>query len=282
MVLCFGLIRPYKGVDVLLDAWRRAERPDGAELWIVGMPRMDAGFIARPGVRTALRFVSGAELAGAFRAADLVVLPYREIDQSGVLFTALAFGKPMLLSAVGGFPEIAATGAAELVPPGDADALAAALTALLGDEPRGVTDGRRRAGRRRRPVQLGRDRRADARALLGAPGVDVVVRRAGLRGARRRPALAGAEEARPLRDPLRRQVVLVDEQLDQLGAELLGRPVAQQRHRARRHAAPARRRRDPVADLAVARSRSISITLNEPTSSSPSKPRNAAVSASLR
>ena len=97
-MLFFGLIRPYKGVDVLLDAWRRAERPDGAELWIVGMPRMDASFIHGPDVRTALRFVSGAELAGAFRAADLVVLPYREIDQSGVLFTALAFGKPLLLT----------------------------------------------------------------------------------------------------------------------------------------------------------------------------------------
>ena len=76
------------------------------ELWIVGMPRMDTSFIRRPGVRTALRFVSGAELAGAFRAADLVVLPYREIDQSGVLFTAMAFGKPLLLTRVGGFPEI--------------------------------------------------------------------------------------------------------------------------------------------------------------------------------
>jgi glycosyltransferase involved in cell wall biosynthesis len=53
-----------------------------------------------------------------------------------VLFTALAFGTPLLLSAVGGFPEIAATGAAELVPPGDADALAQALTELLGDEER--------------------------------------------------------------------------------------------------------------------------------------------------
>ena len=79
---------------------------------------------------------SGAELAGAFRAADLVVLPYREIDQSGVLFTALAFGKPMLLSAVGGFPEVAATGAAELVAPGDPDALAGALSALLADPDR--------------------------------------------------------------------------------------------------------------------------------------------------
>jgi glycosyltransferase involved in cell wall biosynthesis len=136
VVLFFGLIRPYKGVDVLLDAWRRAEKPDGAELWVVGMPRMDTSFVRGPDVRTALRFVSGAELAGAFRAADVVVLPYREIDQSGVLFTALAFGAPMVLSAVGGFPEVAATGAAELVPPGDADALARALTGLLGDDDR--------------------------------------------------------------------------------------------------------------------------------------------------
>jgi glycosyltransferase involved in cell wall biosynthesis len=128
VVLFFGLIRPYKGLDVLLEAWREA-RPD-AELWVVGMPRMDASFIHGPDVRTALRFVSGPELAGAFEAADLVVLPYREIDQSGVLFTALAFGKPLLLSDVGGFGEIEG---AELVPPGDSHALASALTALLGD-----------------------------------------------------------------------------------------------------------------------------------------------------
>jgi glycosyltransferase involved in cell wall biosynthesis len=61
------------------------------------------------------------------------VLPYREIDQSGVLFTALAFGVPLLLSAVGGFPELAAEGAAALVPPGDAAALAGELRRLLGD-----------------------------------------------------------------------------------------------------------------------------------------------------
>jgi glycosyltransferase involved in cell wall biosynthesis len=128
VVLFFGLIRPYKGLDVLLEAWREAN-PD-AELWVVGMPRMDASFIHGPNVRTALRFVSGGELAGAFAAADLVVLPYREIDQSGVLFTALAFGKPLLLTAVGGFPEI---DGAELVAPGDPHALAQALTALLAD-----------------------------------------------------------------------------------------------------------------------------------------------------
>jgi glycosyltransferase involved in cell wall biosynthesis len=136
VVLFFGLLRPYKGVDVLVEAWRRADRPAGAQLWIAGMPRMDVSGVHALDLRAAFRFVSASELAGAFRAADLVVLPYREIDQSGVLFTALAFGKPMILSAVGGFPEVAATGAADLVPPGDPDALAAALTALLGDPAR--------------------------------------------------------------------------------------------------------------------------------------------------
>ena len=61
------------------------------------------------------------------------MLPYREIDQSGVLFTALAFGKPILAD-LGG--RVLGGRAAELVPPGDADALAAALSSLVGDRDR--------------------------------------------------------------------------------------------------------------------------------------------------
>jgi len=133
VVLCFGLMRPYKGIDVLLEAWRGIE---DAELWVVGLPKMDIAPLhaaAPPNVRFVPRFVVDREIPAFFRRADLVVLPYREIDQSGVLFTALAFGKPLLLSAVGGFPEVAATGAAELVPPGDPTALHTALTGLLAD-----------------------------------------------------------------------------------------------------------------------------------------------------
>lgn len=136
VVLCFGLLRPYKGIDVLLEAWRGIE---GAELWIVGMPRMDIGPLraaAPPGVRWVPRFISDPEIAAYFERADLVVLPYREIDQSGVLFTALAFGRPLLLSAAGGFGEVAATGAAELVPPGEPAALHIALQRLLADPAR--------------------------------------------------------------------------------------------------------------------------------------------------
>ncbi|HLH13441.1 MAG TPA: glycosyltransferase family 4 protein, partial [Solirubrobacteraceae bacterium] len=135
VVLCFGLMRPYKGIDLLLQAWRGVE---GAELWIAGAPRMDISALtaaAPPGVRFVPRFVGDDELPAYFRRADLVVLPYREIDQSGVLFTALAFGKPLLLSDVGGFPEVAATGAARVFPVGDAAALHDSLRELLGDAP---------------------------------------------------------------------------------------------------------------------------------------------------
>ena len=94
-----------------------------------------------PGVRLVPRFVTDAELAGVLRRADLVTLPYREIDQSGVLYAALGLGRPLLLSDVGGFGEVAATGAAELVAPGDPAALHAALATLLADPDRRATLG---------------------------------------------------------------------------------------------------------------------------------------------
>jgi glycosyltransferase involved in cell wall biosynthesis len=140
VVLCFGLMRPYKGIDVLLEAWRGVpDAAPGAELWVAGLPKMDTAplrAIAPSGVRFVERFVADPEIPAFFRRADLVVLPYREIDQSGVLFTALAFGTPLVLSAVGGFPEVAATGAAELVPPEDPRSLHEMLVALLRDRER--------------------------------------------------------------------------------------------------------------------------------------------------
>jgi glycosyltransferase involved in cell wall biosynthesis len=136
VILAFGLIRPYKGTDVLLEAMREVE---GAELWIAGMPRMPMDGFRQlasrvPGrVRFVERFIPDDEISAFMRRADLVVLPYRNIEQSGVLYTALAFGRPLVLSSVGGFPEIAERGAARLVPPEDPDALASALTELLAD-----------------------------------------------------------------------------------------------------------------------------------------------------
>jgi glycosyltransferase involved in cell wall biosynthesis len=136
VVLFFGLLRPYKGVQTLLEAWRDVH---AAELWIVGRSRMDMERLretAPANVRFVTRFVSDAELPAYFRRADAVVLPYRStdrFDQSGVLFTALAFGRPVVLTDVGGFPELAAAGAAELVPADDPEALGAALARLIAD-----------------------------------------------------------------------------------------------------------------------------------------------------
>jgi glycosyltransferase involved in cell wall biosynthesis len=137
-VLFFGLLRPYKGLELLLDAWRGLlpAPPAGAELWIVGMPRMSLaglGAGAPDCVRIVPRFVSDPEVLALLRRASLVVLPYLEIAQSGVAFTALGAGAPLLLSDVGCFPEIAASGAARLFPAGDADALRAAIAELLGE-----------------------------------------------------------------------------------------------------------------------------------------------------
>jgi glycosyltransferase involved in cell wall biosynthesis len=136
VVLNFGVVREYKGVDVLLEAFR--DVPD-ADLWVVGRPlgvsmeRLRR--LAPPGrVRFVERYVSDAELPAFFRRADLLALPHRSVDVSGVLFAGLAFGKAMVLSDVGGFRELVEDqGAGRLVPPGDPEALGAALVELLAD-----------------------------------------------------------------------------------------------------------------------------------------------------
>jgi glycosyltransferase involved in cell wall biosynthesis len=138
VVMFFGLLRPYKGVDLLLRAWQQVHSSlPGSELWIVGHPRMPLDSLraaAPPGVRFEPRFLADEELPAFFGRADLVVLPYREterFDQSGVLATALAFAKPIVLSDVGSFSEVAAAGAARLVAPGDPRILGEAISELL-------------------------------------------------------------------------------------------------------------------------------------------------------
>jgi glycosyltransferase involved in cell wall biosynthesis len=133
VVLFFGLLRPYKGIEVLLEAWRGIE---DAELWIVGRPRMALEPLrarAPAGVRFVPQYVADSELPAYFRRADLVVLPYtrtERFDFSGVLATALAFGKAVVASDIGGFSEV---GALRLVPPDDPGSLRDALAQLIAD-----------------------------------------------------------------------------------------------------------------------------------------------------
>ncbi len=136
VVLFFGLLRPYKGIEVLLEAWREVA---GAELWIVGRPRMALEPLrakAPPGVRFVPRFIPDAQLPAYFRRADVVVLPYvrtERLDFSGVLATAMAFGTAVVASDIGGFNEVAAAGGLRLVASGDPRALHMALVELIGN-----------------------------------------------------------------------------------------------------------------------------------------------------
>ena len=137
VVLCFGLLRPYKGIELLIEAFREVR---DAELWIVGRPLGTAveplRRLAEPiadRVRFEPRFVAEREVPALFRRADLVALPYRDAEQSGVLFTALAFAKAIVATDVGGFGEVAAAGAARAVRPGDPAALAEAINDLVAD-----------------------------------------------------------------------------------------------------------------------------------------------------
>ncbi len=169
VILFFGLLRPYKGIDTLLEAFASVQ---GAELWIAGMPRMPLEPLRAladraPGrVRILPRFVADPEIPALIRRADVLALPYREIEQSGVLYTGLAFGKPMVLGDVGGFAEFGRShDAARLVPPGDAGALAAVLNELVADP----AEREKLAASTRAAVaeglRLGRDRRKHSRAL---------------------------------------------------------------------------------------------------------------------
>ncbi|WP_105036030.1 glycosyltransferase [Cryobacterium aureum] len=107
-LLYFGLIRPYKGVDALVESFRQlgAGLPDDPRptLRIVGAPQsselaqqLQFGAAGEPRIEFVLRHTSDAELAAAIQAAELVVLPYTEMHNSGAALLALSLDRPVLV-----------------------------------------------------------------------------------------------------------------------------------------------------------------------------------------
>lgn len=152
-LLLFGQIKPYKGTDILLSAL--ALLPEAARaqcrLRVVGKPQMEMQPLfdmtdrlgLKENVDWDLRFVDEAEIPGIFDAADIMVMPYREIDASGVLMLALAVGRPIVATRIGLFAEILEDGThGYLIPQDDAGSLATALGKLIENKEERDTFGR--------------------------------------------------------------------------------------------------------------------------------------------
>ena len=150
-LLFFGLIREYKGLDVLIRAL--AQMPD-VRLVVAGDPvdpvaavrelAQQQGVDER--IEWRLHFVPENEIEELLTQAAAVVLPYRELDSSGVLATAIGYRRAVVVTDVGSLGEIVREfDAGEVVVPGDVDALAAGCLRLL--EPARLTEATAGAGR---------------------------------------------------------------------------------------------------------------------------------------
>jgi len=138
----FGYIRRYKGLDVLLQAWPRvrAQRPVtlvvGGEFYEDAAPyrALAAAAGGEPVVKLLDRYLPDDEVEALFKAADVLVLPYRSATQSGVSHVAYAMGVPVILTDVGGLGEtVEAESTGLVVPPEDPAALAQAVVRFFAE-----------------------------------------------------------------------------------------------------------------------------------------------------
>ncbi len=141
-LLSFGRLLPYKGLDLLAEALAQVG-PDRVEVRVVGSgpdgAELDA-LRALPGVSVENRWVPEAEVGTLLGWADALVLSHREASQSGVAAVALAAGRWVVATRVGGIVEqLAGQAGARLCEP-DAAALATAIDGLVDDPPSGVAE----------------------------------------------------------------------------------------------------------------------------------------------
>lgn len=157
LVLFLGLVRRYKGVDLLLDAAPRIVRETGARIAVVGEVFPDARELGarrkaspvRESVLWKDEYVSEEEMGLWLAACDVLVLPYREISSSAIAARGLAARRPIAASAVGGLKEAVRPGiTGELFAPGDAEGLAEAVARVLARGAESYTPGLEEAARR--------------------------------------------------------------------------------------------------------------------------------------
>jgi glycosyltransferase involved in cell wall biosynthesis len=146
-LLFFGTIRPYKGLEDLVEAF--GQLPSHYTLTVVGETwegwTLPASLIAESAARDRItfvnRYVADSEVDGYFAAADVVVLPYRRSSASGPLHIAMSHGLPVVVTAVGGLVEAAEKySGTTFVAAGSASALAEAVISASANAGRRHTD----------------------------------------------------------------------------------------------------------------------------------------------
>lgn len=135
-ILFWGRISPYKGIEYLVKASKKAkEEIPGLKVIVAGKPNypLDTTELEENSVFEFRNgFVENPELVKLLERSSLVVCPYNDATQSGVLMTAYAFDKPVLATAVGGIPEVVEDGVTgKLIPPKNEEALANAMIELM-------------------------------------------------------------------------------------------------------------------------------------------------------
>jgi glycosyltransferase involved in cell wall biosynthesis len=139
-ILFFGRINEYKGLGVLLDAWQLVkESVPEAKLVVAGtgydLPNYRDRIINDPRCELIEKTVPTPEVTKLFAEASIVVMPYLEGTQSGPLAISVAFGKPVVITDVGGLPEMVDRDKSGfIVPPRDPKALADAIIKILKDD----------------------------------------------------------------------------------------------------------------------------------------------------
>lgn len=138
LLLLFGRLFSYKGVDTALDAFEllRERLPD-AELLVAGRGPLAGAARGCSGVEVREEYISDEEIEELLGRARLVLLPYKDATQSGVGLQAVARGVPAVVTRTGGLPDLVPQAAPGLiVAPEDPQALAEAIAAHVdhGDE----------------------------------------------------------------------------------------------------------------------------------------------------
>lgn len=141
LLLFFGFVREYKGLDTLIRALPEiVENDPDIQLAIVGefyqerkiYDQLIDGLMMRDSIIIHEGYVGGHDVGCWFAAADVVVLPYRSATQSGIVPIAYALDMPVITSNVGGLPEVVVEGKTGFtVPPEDPHALALAVAAYF-------------------------------------------------------------------------------------------------------------------------------------------------------